>query len=101
MIQRQIDDRTKVDKQELEITRIKDRCYQLELVFDQSQGRNKVFDYIDDRLNSHIIKTKHEFASVQEHLTLQKQTLEEILLASKSMDLALKDTRVKTDAVNE
>lgn len=101
VIQKQIDDRGKVDQQEQEVARLKERCYQLELVFDQNQGRNKVFDYIDERLNSHIIKTKHEFASLQEQMTLHKQSLEEITMANHSMDLAFKDTLVKVDSFNE
>ncbi len=49
----------KAEVNSLELQQLKDRCYALELVFDQHKGRNKVFDYIDDRLSNFIISTKH------------------------------------------
>jgi hypothetical protein len=60
MIDTQDKDRVKAEVNKLELKSLADRCHQLELVFDQNQGRNKVFDYIDDRLSNFIITTKHE-----------------------------------------
>lgn len=52
-------DRIKAEVNKVELKSLADRCHQLELVFDQNQGRNKVFDYIDDRLSNFIIASKH------------------------------------------
>ena len=54
----QLADRLHVKKQAQEIEILSKRVNELEIIFDQSRGKNKAFDYINDRVTESLVYTK-------------------------------------------
>jgi hypothetical protein len=56
-------------------------------VFDQQQGRNRAFDYINERVNNHIILTKHTDSEIKENIHLIQTSLDNNQIIFKNFEV--------------